>query len=534
MPLCPAFVSVVPVTMVKPGLGPVGRTNRAQPDRHLTVAFPEHHQSHFPLTDHVAVFVVDPVTRSPRLLDSGRSLLGLKSCIFSLDTSLQKGALLRYNSQFTTKPALLSFCICSFLLLLCDSDPSALSRPSLPGKEGIQTTTNLLEHNDGQIDAPPYGNRTRIAAVAVPQGELADIDFDRNALSNAVGGGRWKLVFCHQSKMYLISSESDYTWRISQGNEGWDGAAGRPHSPRFSPDGRYIAFTGELFNSQKSNRSFVQEAIVGPDSVCRMEIAPGQEIVCDPQWYIDPTTGERFLYYVDTYGSVKYDSSRHTFDGLTWKVAFLNDSTLSEPMATDLPGAFRGGFSRDGIWVGTAYSTAGLYRRDTQKLFVLGCGNQYCNPSINPFAVGSANSDYLLLLGFGNLFERGSDRCRSLVTVTEDTLYEGLHHNLWMFNSSGRVVWRGERIDGYLRFNRPEWSTHPLFVTSIMQRRASQMATNTGDLYLIKLPELANANRTEFHKASVTDFIKIGVGGFSAADWSHLWVDWNSTALSVR
>ena len=90
----------------------------------------------------------------------------------------------------------------------------------LAGIVACTETGGPLETVEQEI---PHSEPRKIAAVAAPEEELTDISFDHAAISNAVGGKRWKPAACHNEKMYLLSSENDTVWRISQGDEAWDG-----------------------------------------------------------------------------------------------------------------------------------------------------------------------------------------------------------------------------------------------------------------------------------------------------------------------
>jgi hypothetical protein len=70
----------------------------------------------------------------------------------------------------------------------------------------------------------------------------------------------------------------------------------------------------------------------------------------------------------------------------------------------------------------------------------------------------------------------------------------------------------------YERFDKPEWSTHPDFATAILL----QKATEDGDLYAIRIGDLANADEGKLNQAQA--YLKLGAGGFTSDSYSHMWV----------
>jgi hypothetical protein len=138
-------------------------------------------------------------------------------------------------------------------------------------------------------------------------------------------------------------------------------------------------------------------------------------------------------------------------------------------------------------------------------------GVQQCNPSMNPYEPGSTHSDYMMILGFGGTDYR---------LVDGKTFVEGLHQNLWIYNRNDKIVWRAVRPDSsvYMRWDKPEWSTHPQYATAV----AIHLDGEVGDMYVVKIGDLANA--TEDTLALAQGYLKIGEGGFNSDVYSHLWV----------
>jgi hypothetical protein len=98
---------------------------------------------------------------------------------------------------------------------------------------------------------------------------------------------------------------------------------------------------------------------------------------------------------------------------------------------------------------------------------------------------------------------------------------EGLHENLWIYNKDNKAVWRARRPneDVYLRYDKPEWSTHPNFATAVVLYKD----TEEGDLYVVKIGDLANADEGKLNEAE--GYLKLGKGGFNSDAFSHLWVE---------
>jgi hypothetical protein len=351
--------------------------------------------------------------------------------------------------------------------------------------------------------------------------ELSGINFAPFAdISAFLGGKRFKLAFCHNKRLYLLTSESWPTvTRLSQGDEGNNGIC-MPSSPLFSPDGKWLVYAGSITGNTVS---FLHEAVAAPDSAWRTPITNPALIIGEPHWYMN--AADTFVYFINQAPgkAIFFDSTANRFTGDTWRVRVTGELELGAFEQTGFPGAFSGGISRDGRWAGTAYAIAGLFDITANTTTVIACGLQHCNPSINPFT-NSLHTDYLMMLGFGNMFEKTNpDGCASIVSVAHDTLYEGIHENIWIYSAANKVVWQGKLPDiQYESCERPEWSTHPRYATALAFSR-NQIDC---DLYIVRLPDWNAISVDSFTVSSPSDWFKVAGSAFSTGNgWSHLWVE---------
>jgi len=221
--------------------------------------------------------------------------------------------------------------------------------------------------------------------------------------------------------------------------------------------------------------------------------------------------GKTWIYFSNLANLLQYDKQCGRIPGDTYRKEVLGDTGIGPFEATGIAGSYRGGISKDGQWVGTSYATSTLFNMADKSTRILADGFQQCNPSMNPFAPGSTHSDYMMVLAFGGT---------TYHLIDGKTFMEGLHENLWIYNHDDKIVWRARRPDttAYQQWDKPEWSTDPQFATAI----AMYPDGETGDLYVVKIGDLANA--AEDTLAQAQGFLKIGAGGFNSDVFSHLWV----------
>lgn len=329
------------------------------------------------------------------------------------------------------------------------------------------------------------------------------------------GGKDVKLVFTLNKGMYLLTyagGEALVT-RISQDDEGVNGAVGSINSPLFSPDGKKILFAG----TTRGKPGFILDAVTGGIPAWRVPLDPKAHVTADPHWAQD--SGKSFIYFATLPGLVNYSDQCAQISGATYRMQWHPEaavdtahSGLDSITISGIPGAYRGGLSKDGQWVGTSYASSALFDTKTGTTHVLAGGEQQCNPSMNPYAPGSLHTDYMMILAFGG---------RPAYQIIDGTeIVEGLHENLWIYNKDNKVVWQAKRPDEhiYLRYDKPEWSTHPDFATAVALRKDDE----DGDLYVIKIGDLANAAEGKLNQAEA--YLRIGKSGFTSESYSHLWV----------
>lgn len=403
------------------------------------------------------------------------------------------------------------------VLLAACNEPCPRYAPDCADESGLPTTPGV------SADREPgrYGTTQETAeglSITAGTGEIARF----------LGNDSFKLVVGTSRKLYMLLPDPDpskppRSVRIDRGDEGLNGAPGWPNEPLFSPDGRWIAYAGS-FPSAKTD-AFVREAVDGTG--WRVPLVRSGAATAHPHWYREGDSLSLFVSDVAT--TTTWDGSRN--NGSTLRALFLDSAVGSFEAATlrgrTLPGAFKGGISRDGLWAGTSYQQSVLWNASTGSANLLNSGIQQCNPSINPFTTGS-NTDYMMILGFG-----GTD---APVPTLGGTVVEGQHEHLWIWSKDNKAVWSAalpnkagstDEVPGqsYVQWQRPEWSTHPDFATALAKRDGT--ADGMGyDLFIVKLGanggELASHDRrTMLERGPV---LRVATGSLLSSDWSHLWV----------
>lgn len=318
-----------------------------------------------------------------------------------------------------------------------------------------------------------------------------------------------KFVFTINPHMYLVTYETGEAnvTLISSGDEALGGGEGNINSPLFSPDGRKIAYAGTV----RGKPAFIREAVSGEGDAKRVPLDPKAHPTADPHWYQED--GKTFVYFSTLSGLVEYNADCQQLFGGTYRVEVREDLTVDSIRATGLPGAFRGGLSKDGNWAGTSYANSALFDKSNSKIHLLGGEAQQCNSSINPFPAGSRNMDYLMILAFGGP--------TSYSTIDGSKAQEQLHENLWIYNKDDKIVWQAKRPDStYKRYDKPEWSTHPDFATAVAIK--CEEPGCEGDLFAVRIGDLANAVEDTVMQAR--DYLKLGTTRFTSESYSHLWV----------
>jgi hypothetical protein len=326
------------------------------------------------------------------------------------------------------------------------------------------------------------------------------------------GTRRVRLVVAQGQSLYLVSWETGNpdVYRLSQGDEMPDLTPGELSSPLFSPDGKWVTFA-----AGQGAQGFVLKVENPAQAGWRIPLSVDGYVTADPHWV--SSQGRQWIYFASTEEAIDYNLNCQQFPGSTYREMLVNDSTLDSLQVTGLPGAFRGGLSRDGAWAGTAYSPAALFKPGTSpaSAILLAGGHQKCNPSMNPFAAGSPNTDFLMLLGFG-----GSESYHTPAGI----LHEGLHENLWIHDKNDMIVWQGRLPDAlHYLWDKPEWSTHPLYASAVAARTGEEALNLSCDLYSIKLPDLSQARRDTLHQAA--GYLRLGKGAFGRGTYTHLWVE---------
>ncbi|MBW8890565.1 MAG: hypothetical protein JF616_22660 [Fibrobacteres bacterium] len=280
----------------------------------------------------------------------------------------------------------------------------------------------------------------------------------------------------------------------------------------FSPDGKKIVFAG----TTRGLPGFILDA-AGAGQPARRVLLDHRgtnrtRMSADPHWVVD---GDKtWIYFASLSGLVSYSENCQRIPGGTYKVEVLPSGAVDTAFqVTGIPGAYRGGISKDLKWVGTSYATSALYDQTEKSTVVLAGGEQQCNPSMNPYPPTALHTDYMMILAFGG------EPAYNL--ITGDSITEGLHENLWIYNKNNKIVWRAKRPDEnlYERYDKPEWSTHWDYATAIALRKGS----GDGDLYVVKIGDLMNAEEGKLNEAQA--YLKIGIGGFDSDTYTHLWVE---------
>jgi hypothetical protein len=389
-------------------------------------------------------------------------------------------------------------------------------------------TAALTGCGDQGLPPLPSGNNCIDPHVlAYPEGDYSSHVTKRVSLAPAsLPGVQWmpadsvqaffgtrqvRLVVAQGQGLYLVSWETGNpdVYRLSQGDEMPDLTPGDLSSPLFSADGEWIVFA-----AGQGIQGFALNVKNPSQPGWRIPLSTEGYVTADPHWVSDQ--GRQWVYFASTEEAVDYNVNCGQFPGYTYRELLVNDSTLDSLQVTGLPGAFHGGFSRDGVWAGTAYSPAALFNRGTPSVapVILAGGHQKCNPSMNPFPPGSPNADFLMLLGFG-----GDEDYHTPLGI----LREGLHENLWIHDANDQIVWRGRLPDSlHYLWDKPEWSTHPLFASAVAARKGEEAMDLNCDLYAVKLPNLSQAGRDTLYGAA--GYFKLGTGSLGRGTYTHLWV----------
>ncbi len=399
-----------------------------------------------------------------------------------------------------TLPALLAFGLCG-----CGDQPL----PPVGKGGGTCLDPNKLAFPTGDYSLHAPGKVTARSA-SMPLVTWMPTD----SVQAFFGTRNVKLVLSQEKKLYLVSWETGNpdVLELSQGDEMPDLTSGDISSPLFSPDGNWITFA-----AGQGAQGFIEDIRnpLQPSWRVPLSIEAAQGYVtADPHWVT--RNGRPWIYFANTEEPVKYIGTCGQFEGHTYRLAMMNDSTLDSLQTTGLPGAFRGGLSRDGVWAGTAYSPAGLFNTsDSLPPILISSPHQKCNPSMNPFPAGSLNSDFLMLLGFGGPAEQ--------YRTPVDTLMEGVHENLWIHDQDDLILWRGKLPDSsHYYWEKPEWSAHPRFATAVAARKGEELVPLHCDLYAVKIPDLSNARRDTLYQAE--GYFQLGKGAFGDGTYTHLWV----------
>jgi len=396
-------------------------------------------------------------------------------------------------------PSLMATWILLFVIACVDQGTEPVTIPPIPCEDGSVVTLPRFS-----VSVHKKWEKVRGEVMtSIPGATLANEDSVRAFF----GGKEVKLVFVINRTMYLVvyGKSGKSITKISHDDEGLNGAVGSINSPLFSPDGKKIVFAG----TSRGKPTFVLDAVEGNAEAIRLPLDPKAHVLADPHWYINGDS--TFIYFATLAGLVNYSDNCKQILGSTYKVPLLSDTLAGNLTVTGILGAYRGGISKDGNWVGTSYATSAIYDRKNRSLQILANGDQQCNPSMNPYPAGSKHMDYMMILAFGGKYN----------TITGDSVTEGLHENLWIYNYKNQIVWQAKRIDEtyYLRYDKPEWSTHPNYATAVALRREDE----NGDLFVIQIGDLANQSEGKLNQ--VQGYFKIISGGLNSDSYSHLWVE---------
>lgn len=378
----------------------------------------------------------------------------------------------------------------------------------------------LLAGCDQQVACPQWNEACRDAESVETPMQYAST----GAIRSFLGKTNFKIAFTRKSHLYLMlpgtsDAAAPRVLMVDRGDEGQGNGLGDPSSPAFSDDGSWLAFAGDYL-SQGNTRSFVVPA----DSTLRaaravVSRASGQFL--EPRWHAE--NGTVWLYGVDRQMST-WSASDSTVNGGTYRVSFEGGNLGSVTSATvrgrSVPGAFKGGISRDGRWMATSYGTSVLWNTVDNVRYLLNSGAQQCNPSINPYdSATTVHGDYYMILGFG-----GST---PVPTVDGKGVVEGQHEHLWIWNHANKAVWKADLPSGYEEWQRPRWSTHPDFATALAKRAGSGDIGNY-DLFLVKIDkDSALSTGDESSLQSSVGLLRLAWNtdvSFASRDWSHMWV----------
>jgi hypothetical protein len=383
------------------------------------------------------------------------------------------------------------------MLWSCNEGTGPVTVPPVPCEDPLELTLPRFSVTTHKKPKIVRGEPTTIPGMAWAQGDSVSAFF---------GGKDVKLVFTLTKQMYLVTYVAGVPsiTRISHDDEGVNGAQGAINSPLFSPDGKKILFAG----TTRGKPAFILDAVAGDAEALRVPLDPKARVTADPHWHVQG--GKTWIYFATQSGLIYYSDRCSQIPGSTYRIEVLGDTLLDSIRISGIPGAYRGGLSKDGMWAGTSYASSTLYDAATGSTRLLAGGAQQCNPSMNPYPAGSKNMDHMMVLAFGGKYP----------TITGDSVSEGLHENLWIYNKDNKIVWQAKLPDTtrYLRYDKPEWSTHPDYATAVVL----WSETEPGELFVVKIGDLANVEDGKLHQAG--GFLRIASGKFTSDSYSHLWV----------
>jgi len=322
------------------------------------------------------------------------------------------------------------------------------------------------------------------------------------------GGKDIKVVFTIGRNLYLTTYThgEPVVTLLSHADESVGGSIGSINSPLLSPDGKKIVFAG----TTAGKPTFIQDAVPGGVPAWRTPLESRRiHVAADPHWHVEGN--KTWIYFATLAGFVSYSDHCAQVLGNTYRIEVIDDTTMGQITATGIAGAYRGGISQDGLWAGTSYAQSALFNTTQDSTRILANGQQQCNASMNPYPTGSKHTDYMMVLAFGSV---------PYHSIDGRLLTEKQHENLWIYNKDDKIVWQAwSQPLGFLRWDKPEWSTHPDFATAVGVYTES---SSTGDLVAVKIGDLANADEGELNQA--VGYLKLASGGMTSESYSHLWV----------
>jgi uncharacterized protein (TIGR02171 family) len=288
-----------------------------------------------------------------------------------------------------------------------------------------------------------------------------DVKVGASDMRSFVGSSRSKLVFVNVSAQARTLCLVDFSSTYPNVHEFRDDS--EVHTPTISPDGRYVAYCNRDEWVYDSSRVSIRPLSTTVSLIIQFSTG----IAAVPRWWIDRTTGDTGLIYIDsdlTDGSVASLSAKTYFQKIS------AGQCAGAPREMCASGGFHDGLSSNGRYLLNASKDLVVYDRisgASTQLFLSpangkdGNGStQVCNASLSP---DTGDNPRCLFLDFGY------NRVSSIVGKSYV-----LHQYLFIASITGDIVDFIDRPANEAVWDCSEWSNRESFAVACARNQAEQ------------------------------------------------------------